>query len=121
MTTPYSIHTDTRYAPLERIDVNEIVAACKDDWFNQTLCDVNDCVLRVGILKGEFHWHTHDDEDEVFFVLEGTLRIWLEDREVDLGPGQGFMVPRGVLHKTSAEERVVVLMIEGNTVTPTGD
>lgn len=121
MSNPYTIQTDVKYAPLEVIDLEDVVATNKQDWFNQTLCTVNDCVLRVGVLKGEFHWHKHDDEDEVFFVIEGTLRIWLEGREVDLGPGQGFMVPKGVLHKTSAKERVVVLMIEGNTVTPTGD
>ena len=90
-------------------------------WWNQSLCQVNDSVARIGVFLGEFHWHKHDREDELFFVLEGKLLLDLEGRTVELGPRQGLMVPRGVLHRTRAHERTVVLMIEAATVVPTGD
>jgi mannose-6-phosphate isomerase-like protein (cupin superfamily) len=118
--TQYSINTDVRFSGLELIDVAGLAAATQP-WFNQTLCRVNDCVVRIGVLHGEFHWHKHDHEDEFFYVVEGRLLIDLEGRGVELVPGTGFVVPRGVMHRTRAPERTVVLMIEGATVTPTGD
>lgn len=119
--TAYNINTDVRFKPLEFIDVNALVDACKDKWHNQTLTQVNDCVVRLGILEGEFHWHKHDNEDEFFFVLDGELTIDLEGRTVKLTAHQGFNVPRGVMHRTSAPKRTVVLMIEAATVVPAGD
>jgi mannose-6-phosphate isomerase-like protein (cupin superfamily) len=119
--TSYSINTDVKFGPLELIDVGALADACTEPWFNQTLCRVNDSVVRVGVLHGEFHWHKHDTEDEFFYVVSGRLLIDLEGRSIDLGPGQGFLVPRGVMHCTRAPERSVVLMIEAATVTPTGD
>ncbi len=123
MTSPtrYSINTDIRFTPLQLIDVKQLAAACREQWFNQTLCRVNDCVVRMGVLHGEFHWHKHDKEDEFFYVVEGRFLIDLEGRSVELLPGQGFMVPHGVLHCTRAPERSVVLMIEAASVKPTGD
>lgn len=117
----YDIHTDVKYGPLERIDVGALAAACTEPWWNQSLCRVNDCVLRLGVFHGEFHWHKHDLEDEVFYVVEGTLYLDLEDKVVELHPQQTFLVPRGVVHRTRAPKRTVVLMIEAATVTPTGD
>jgi mannose-6-phosphate isomerase-like protein (cupin superfamily) len=119
--TPYSINLDARYAPLEIVDVQALVDACKDPWYNQTLCRVNDSVVRLGVLQGEFHWHKHDSEDEFFYVVEGRFVIELEGRTVELSPRQGFTVPKGVMHRTRAPERTVVLMIEGAGVIPTGD
>ena len=119
--TPYSITTDVKFAPLELIDVTRIARECQEQWFNETLCRVNDSVVRVGILHGEFHWHKHDTEDEFFYVVEGRFLIDLESRTVELLPGQGFLVPHGVIHCTRAPERSVVLMIEAATVKPTGD
>jgi hypothetical protein len=119
--SPYSIHLNTRFAPLELIDVQSLVDTCKDTWYNQTLTQVNDCVVRLGIMRGEFHWHKHDKEDEFFYVIEGHFVIDLEDRTVELMPRQGFTIPRGVVHRTRAPERTVVLMIEGAGVIPTGD
>lgn len=116
----YNIQTDVRFGPLELIDVKGL-ADSVEPWFNQTLTRVNDCVVRVGVVHGEFHWHHHDDEDEFFYVVEGKWIIDLEDQSIELSPGQGFTVPKGVRHKTRAPERTVVLMIEGATVTPTGD
>lgn len=119
--TPYSINLDARYAPLEIVDVQALVDACEDPWYNQTLCRVNDSVVRLGVLQGEFHWHKHDSEDEFFYVVEGRFVIELEGRTVELSPRQGFTVPKGVMHRTRAPERTVVLMIEGAGVIPTGD
>jgi len=119
--TPYSINLDARYASLEIVDVQALVDACKDPWYNQTLCRVNDSVVRLGVLQGEFHWHKHDSEDEFFYVVDGRFVIELEGRTVELSPRQGFTVPKGVMHRTRAPERTVVLMIEGAGVIPTGD
>jgi mannose-6-phosphate isomerase-like protein (cupin superfamily) len=119
--TPYSIRLDARYGPMELVDIQTLVDACKDQWYNQTLCRVNDCVVRLGVLRGEFHWHKHDNEDEFFYVIEGGFEIDLEERTVALRPRQGFTVPKGVMHRTRAPERTVVLMIEGAGVVPTGD
>lgn len=119
--TTYSIHTDTKFGPLELIDVHALDEACRERWFNQTLCQVNDCVVRFGVFQGEFHWHKHDKEDEFFYVVAGQLLVDVEDRTVVLVPQQGLLVPRGVVHRTRASERTVVLMIEGSSVTPTGD
>ncbi len=119
--TRYSIHTDVKFKPLELIDVQRLQNETKDQWFNQTLCEVNDCVVRIGVLQGEFHWHKHDDEDEFFYVVDGQFVIEIEGQSVELHPQQGFMVPKGVLHKTSAPVRSVILMIEGKGVIPTGD
>lgn len=118
---PYSINLDTKFGPLELIDIQGIVDASKDGWFNQTLCRVNDSVVRLGIVQGEFHWHKHDAEDEFFYVVDGELLIDLEDQTVDLTPRQCLTVPKGVLHRTRAPERTVILMVEGSSVTPTGD
>ncbi len=118
---PYATHLDVRYAPLELVDVNALVGAVRDRWYNQTLCRVNDSVVRLGVVHGEYHWHKHDDEDEFFYVVEGRFLIDLEGRTVELAPRQGFVVPRGVIHRTRAPERAVILMVEGAGIVPTGD
>src|SRR6267143_226726 len=116
---PYATHLNVYYAPLERIDVPALVAACTDQWYNQTLCRVNDSVVRLGVLQGEYHWHKHEDEDEFFYVVEGRFLIDLEGRTVELAPRQGFVVPKGVVHRTRAPERAVILMVEGAGIGPT--
>ncbi|OLC04658.1 MAG: cupin [Gemmatimonadetes bacterium 13_1_40CM_4_69_8] len=118
---PYATHLNIYYPPLERIDVQTLVDACTDQWYNQTLCRVNDSVVRLGVLQGEYHWHKHEDEDEFFYVVEGRFFIDLEGRTVELAPRQGFVVPKGVLHRTRAPERTVILMVEGAGIVPTGD
>ena len=118
---PYETHLNVHYRPLEVVDVPALVAACTDRWYNQTLCRVNDSVVRLGVVQGEYHWHKHDDEDEFFYVVEGRFLIDLEDRTVELGPPQGFVVPKGVVHRTRAPERTVILMVEGAGIVPTGD
>ena len=117
----YSINLNVKFNPLELVDLQSLVEACKEPWYNQTLCKVNDSVVRLGIMQGEFHWHKHDHEDEFFYVVDGRFLIDLEGRSVELKPKQGFTVPRGVMHRTRAPERTVILMIEGAGVIPTGD
>jgi mannose-6-phosphate isomerase-like protein (cupin superfamily) len=118
---PYETHLDIRYPALEVVDVPALVGAVRHPWFNQTLCRVNDSVVRLGVVKGEYHWHEHHDLDEFFYVVEGTFWIDLEGRSVELKPMQGFVVPKGVRHKTRAPERAVILMVEGAAIVPTGD
>ena len=119
---PYDTHLDVRFKPLELIDVPALVAATTHPWYNQTLCKVNDSVVRLGVVQGDYHWHKHDTEDEFFFVVSGRFLIDLEDgRTADLGPGQGFVVPKGVRHRPRAPERTVILMVEGAGIVPTGD
>ncbi len=118
---PYVTRLDVKYPPLTVIDIPGMVRSCTDSWFNQTLCRVNDSVVRLGIVEGEYHWHRHDSDDEFFLVLEGRLTVELEDRRVELEPGQGFVVPRGLRHRTLAAERTVMLMVETAAISPTGD
>ena len=117
----YSIHSDVKYGPLEVVDVGRLADECAERWWNQTLCRVDDGVVRLGVLQGEFHRHKHDREDEFFYVVEGKLLIDLEGRTLELGPRQGLVVPKGVPHRPRAPERTVVLMFEAATVAPTGD
>ena len=121
MATPYTIHNDVKYQPLELIDVARLQRETKEQWVNYTLSEVNDSVVRLGVLQGEFRWHKHDREDEFFYVVEGRFFIDLEGRTVELAPQQGFTVPKGVVHRTRAPQRAVVLMIESKGIVPTGD
>ena len=117
----YEINTDDKFGGLQLIDLPAEIAA-HEPWFNQTLTTVNDAVVRLGVIEGDFHWHKHDAEDEFFLVLEGQLLIDLEDREtVTLDPHQGYTVPRGVVHRTRAPARTAILMVEPAGVVPTGD
>jgi mannose-6-phosphate isomerase-like protein (cupin superfamily) len=118
----YDIRTDVKYGPLETIELGALADGCPSKWWNQSLVKINDCVARVGVFEGEFHWHKHDREDELFYVVEGKLHVDIEGRPTaELGPRQGVMVPRGVVHRTRAPTRTVVLMIEAASVVPTGD
>ena len=116
----YTTHLDIRFGALEHIDVQALVDACTDQWYNQTLCRVNDSVVRLGVVHGEYQWHKHDTEDEFFYVIDGRFLIDLEGRTVELGPRQGFVVPKGVPHRPRAPERTVILMVEPATIVPTG-
>ena len=118
---PYKTYLNILHGPLELIDVQKLADACTDKWYNQTLCKVNDAVVRLGIVEGEYHWHEHADIAEFFFVLDGRFLIDLKDRTIDLGPKQGFVVPRGVQHRPRAPKRTVILMVERADIVPTGD
>ena len=118
---PYETRLNILYPPLELIDLQSLVDASTFQWYNQTLCRVNDSVVRLGVMQGEYHWHKHDVDDEFFYVVDGHFIIDLEDRSVDLLPRQGFVVPRGVVHRTRAPVRSVILMVENAGIIPTGD
>ena len=122
MGTTYDIHQDVKYAPLEVVEAGQLVDACSVPWWNQSLCRVNDSIARIGVFHGEFHWHKHDKEDELFFVLEGKLLLDVEGKgTTELSPRQGMVVPKGIVHRTRAPSRTVVLMVEAASVVPTGD
>lgn len=117
----YATHLNIHFKPLELVDLQPLVDACKDPWYNQTLTKVNDSVVRLGVMQGEYHWHKHDEDDEFFYVVDGKLLIDLEDRVVELGPGQGFVVPKTVVHRTRAPQRTTILMVENAGIIPTGN
>ena len=118
---PYETRLNILHGPLELIDAGTIADDCQFQWFNQTLCKVNDSVVRMAVIQGEYHWHKHDNDDEFFYVVDGELLIDLEDRTVALKPRQGFVVPKGVVHRTRALERSFILMVENAGIIPTGD
>jgi mannose-6-phosphate isomerase-like protein (cupin superfamily) len=118
----YVIHENVQFDFLELIDVQKLIKECSDDWYNQTLCKVNDCVVRLGVFKqGIFHWHKHEAEDEFFFVLKGKLVIELEKREIVLNEHQGCTIPKGIAHRPRVVKCAAVIMVEGSTVKPIGD
>jgi mannose-6-phosphate isomerase-like protein (cupin superfamily) len=119
-TSRYDTRLDILHPAGEVIDVAALVQANTHPWYNQTLCAVNDSVVRLGVLQGEYHWHRHEAEDEFFFVVSGRFLIDLEDRTVELAPGQAFVVPKGVRHRPRAPEKTVVLMVETAGIVPTG-
>jgi mannose-6-phosphate isomerase-like protein (cupin superfamily) len=116
----YVTKLDVRFDHLQTISIPLLVAECKDKWYNETLTRVNDSVIRLGIVEGEYHWHKHDDDDEFFFVLEGTLFIELEGRTIQLEPMQGMTITKGVMHRTRAPKKTVMLMVETSDIVPTG-
>ena len=118
---PYVQHMNVRFAPLEVVEAQQLADACTDRWYNQSLCEVNDSVIRLGVMDGEYHWHKHDTSDEFFYVVEGRFIIDLEDKTVELEPGQGFVVPMGVPHRPRAPGRSVVLMVETKDIDPIGN
>jgi len=119
--TEYSIDLKVKFKPLEIIDVSKLIDQSNKKWQNMSLCTVNNSVIRLAVIEGEFHWHKHDKEDEFFFVLDGILLIDLEGKVIELKSNQGITIPKGILHRTRAPARTSVLIIEDDTVKPTGD
>jgi mannose-6-phosphate isomerase-like protein (cupin superfamily) len=117
----YVTKLDIKFDHLQLIDIPQIVEECKDKWFNQTLTKVNESVVRVGIVEGEYHWHKHNNDDEFFFVLEGKLLIDLEDRTIELNPNQGVTISKGIMHRPRAPKKTVMLMVETSSIQPTGE
>lgn len=118
---PYETRLNLLHGSLEVIDEKSLADSSEYAWYNQTLCKVNDSAVRLGVIQGQYHWHKHDNDDEFFYVVEGRLLIDLEDRTVELSPRQGFVVPKRTMHRTRAEERTVILMVENYGIVPTGD
>jgi len=117
----YNTKLNVKYKHFELIDITTMIEETTDKWFNQTLTEVNGSVVRVGIVEGEYHWHKHENDDEFFFVLEGKLFVDLEDRTIELNPGQGVTVSKNVTHRTRAPQKTVMLMVENKGIIPTGD
>jgi mannose-6-phosphate isomerase-like protein (cupin superfamily) len=120
-TAKYNINLDVKYDHQEVIDIQTVVDACKEKWQNLTLTQVNDSVVRIGVVEGEFHWHKHDNDDEFFYVVSGKLFIELEDKTLELGPNQGTTISKGVMHRPYAPTKTVMLMVETSAIQPTGD
>ena len=120
-TTGYATHLNVLFPSLASIDVPALVGARKDAWYNQTLCQVNNSVVCLGVMQGEYHWHQHDNDDEFFFVLDGEFLVDLPDRTVTLRPREGFVVPKGLEHRTRAPQRAVILTVEDAGIITTGD
>ncbi|MFZ0306325.1 MAG: cupin domain-containing protein [Terracidiphilus sp.] len=118
---PYETRLNVLYKPLEVFDLHAVPGASDFKWFNQTLCQVNGSVVRMAAIEGEYHWHKHDGDDEFFYVVDGELLVDLEGRTVALKPGQGFVVPKTVVHRTRAPRRTTILMVENAGINPTGN
>ena len=117
----YTNEAEDKYGQLNLIDIPQEVAA-HPPWFNCTLTTVNDAVVRLGIFKGEFPWHKHDDQDEFFLVLDGEIFMDTETTgSIRLGRHEGFTVPKGTMHRPRSPEKSVVLMVEQIGIVPTGD
>lgn len=117
----YVTKLDIKFDHMQLIDVPQIAKECTDKWFNQSLTKVNNSVVRVGIVEGEYHWHKHDNDDEFFFVLDGQLLVDLEDKTIELNPNQGVTISKGVMHRPRAPKKTVMLMVETSAIQPTGD
>ena len=116
----YNTRLNILHGPLEVIDVAGLAEACNDRWYNQTLCQVDESVVRLGVVQGEYHWHKHENEDEFFYVVSGQLLIDLEKSCIDLTSGKGVVIPKGTMHRPRAPERTVMLMVERAGIVPTG-
>ena len=116
----YNQHMNIKYDHQNLIDVPTIIGECTDKWYNQSLTKVNDRVVRMGIVEGEYHWHKHENDDEFFFVLEGKLFIDLEDKTIELNPFQGTTISKGVMHRPRAPQKTIMLMVETDSIDPIG-
>ena len=108
-------------SPLDTVSLEAACAALTDLWSPKVVARVGDQYVKVARLRGEFVWHAHEGEDELFLVLKGRLRIQLEDGEVSLGPGELFVVPAGVRHNPVADEECWVALVEPVATKHTGD
>jgi mannose-6-phosphate isomerase-like protein (cupin superfamily) len=119
---PYVIEMEPKYKPLEVIDEKPLSDANPPGrWWNQTLCEVNDSLVRLAVIEGEYHWHKHENDDEFFYVLEGQLLMDIEGRTVELNPRQGIVVPKGAMHRPRAPKRTVMMMVETKNIVVTGN
>lgn len=99
-----------KFGPLDKITIKDIVATNEDTWFNQSLCEVNSSVFRLGIFEGEYYMHKHEKDDEVFFVLEGAIILETEKGNFELGQYEDVCVPRGTMHRP--------IVLQGRAVVP---
>ena len=106
---------------MDKVNLAEKFAKVSEHWSPKVVAALDDYEVKVVKLQGEFVWHSHDQEDEMFLVVEGNLTIRLRDRDIDLGAGELFVVPRGAEHQPVAEAECRVLLIERKGVINTGD
>jgi mannose-6-phosphate isomerase-like protein (cupin superfamily) len=99
----------------------ETAASLTELWSPRVIAELEDSYVKVAKVQGHLAWHSHDDEDELFFVLQGRLRIEMDDAKVDLGPGQLYVVPKGVRHNPVAEQECLLMLIERRTTLHTGN
>ncbi|MGA7637962.1 MAG: cupin domain-containing protein, partial [Candidatus Acidiferrales bacterium] len=106
---------------MEAIKLNEKFTKINDHWNPRIIGELNDTYVKAVKIQGEFHWHHHDDEDELFFIVKGRLRMKFRDREVIVQPGEFIIVPKGVEHLPVADEEVHMLLVEPKTTLNTGN
>src|SRR5512140_3880365 len=107
--------------PIEVIDVAQKFDLFSEQWHPRIAGELNDSYVKLAKLQGEFFWHKHENEDELFWVMKGTLVIKLRDRDITLQPGQFVIIPKGVEHLPVAREEVQVVLLEPKTTVNTGD
>lgn len=107
--------------PVMPIDPRALAASLQELWSPRVVGELDDSYIKIAKIHGELVWHSHDAQDELFFVLQGRLRLRLPDRDVELGPGELFVVPKGVQHLPIAEQECLVLLIENKATAHTGD
>ena len=105
----------------DAINLKDKLARFREPWSPRVIAELNEYQFKLAWLEGEFVWHDHPDTDEAFLVLEGTMTIEMEAGDVALGPGELYVVPKGVSHRPVAKERCAVLLIEPRGVVNTGD
>jgi mannose-6-phosphate isomerase-like protein (cupin superfamily) len=99
----------------------QVAASLDEFWSPRVVAELDDSYVKVAKVHGVFGWHAHADEDELFFILQGRLRIEMEDGAVELGPGQLFVVPKGVRHNPVAEDECLLMLIERKSTLHTGN
>ncbi len=97
---------------LTKLDVKELTKDINDDWKNFVVSEINNHVVRLSVLQREFHWHSHSESDEMFYVIEGKLFVDLEDRTEEIFPGQLITIPKNIKHRTRSDERTLILCFE---------
>lgn len=106
---------------LQKLDVDSLTNNVKEEWKNFEVSDINDHVVRLSVTQKDFHWHSHSNSDEFFFVVDGELFIDLENHTETLGSGQMMTIPKNVKHRTRAKQRTIVLCFESKDNDVTGD
>lgn len=106
---------------MKSINFADKLSKFSDHWSPKVIAEMNDYQFKLAKLEGEFVWHNHTDTDEVFIVIEGSMKIELEDGVVELGAGEMYVVPKGVMHKPSAEKECQIMLVEPRGVVNTGE
>ena len=106
---------------MDGINLAQKLSKFSDHWSPKVIAEMNDYQFKLAKLEGEFIWHNHPDTDEVFIVLEGSMKIELEDGIVELNAGEMYVVPKGVMHKPSAENECKIMLVEPQGVVNTGE